>query len=57
MFNYVFVPKTVHVQAGTPLTPWLGFDRANIQGGTAPAEMQRPDVNPAFACSIELNLG
>jgi hypothetical protein len=42
----------ITMQAGTPLTPWLGFDRANVQAGTAPAEMQRPDVNPAFSGSV-----
>jgi hypothetical protein len=53
----------ITLQAGTPLTPWIGFDRANVQSGTAPGEMQRPDINPAFSgsrlcpCTLPASLG
>lgn len=42
----------ITMQSGTPFTPWLGFDRVNIQAGTSPQEMERPNQNPAYTGSV-----
>ena len=50
------------LQSGTPLTPWIGFDRANTRAANA-GEQQRPDINPAYSgsrlcpCTVPSALG
>jgi hypothetical protein len=40
-------------QAGTPITPWIGFDRANTFAGNA-GESQRPSFAPGFSGKVPL---
>jgi hypothetical protein len=41
------------VTAGTPITPWIGFDRANTAASNA-GESQRPSFAPGFSGKVPL---
>ena len=62
LFNGWQVNSILTLQAGNPITAWIGFDRANTLASNA-SEQQRPDLNPAFSgekicpCTLPDSLG
>jgi hypothetical protein len=56
------VNSIITLQAGNPITAWIGFDRANTLTANA-SEQQRPDLNPDFSgekicpCTLPDSLG